>query len=182
MYRADKTAKLKSLKARQSEQNKTLAEMKSRLRAMVTIEATKMIPDGQVWGSFISSIRRAENTFADWQLINSGLSFFDVVLLEYACGTGEMRNHQALSTHIDSNKSHPLESYTLWGKVPMINYGDCTSRLVGGMVPGKLSLPNIGVALVSRCGRDAWHLVLNDTMHAADPSRDQYNWSWVHGP
>ena len=184
MYRGDKRAKSKTLKVRESERNKTLAEMKSRLRAMVIIETTKLIPNGQVWGSFIDSIRRAEHKISDWQSINSSLSFFDIVLLEYACGTGEMRNHQALATHIDKNTSHPLESYTLWGKVPMINdnHGYCTSRLVGGMVSGKLSLPNVGVALVSRCGRDAWHLVLNDTMHAADPSRDQYNWSWVHGP
>lgn len=72
---------------------------------------------------------------------------------------------------------------TLFGKVP-INREICLeAELVPGMKPaaGILSLPFQGLALEMKCG-DVCHLNLKNTIHVPDLTRDEDNWSWVHGP
>lgn len=182
LYRADKRKKLQTMKDFESERIKTIAEMRSRLRGFAAVEITNLTKGAPIWESFIASIGIAESTQLAWKALDPRLSFFDIVLLEWACSTGEMRNHQALAAHVDGNKSHFMEAYTVWGKVPTNEEKRGNTTIVAEMMPAKLGLPHLGLALVSRCGRDAWHLQLKNTIHAADPSRDQYNWSWVHGP
>jgi hypothetical protein len=181
MHRASKEAKKITLEAFESERSKTIAEMKARLRAYAAVETCKLTNGQPIWSSFCASIEMARTKHHYWQSVDTMLSFFDIVLLVWASGTGEMRNHQALGTHTDGNKSHYIESYTVWGKVP-VNDKRSSTKIVEEMVPAKLGLPHYGLALLSRCGRDVWQLQLKNTMHSADPSRNMYNWSWVHGP
>lgn len=66
------------------------------------------------------------------------LSDFDCVLLEYVCGTSKMRNHQPLHAHTDGNKSHPVESMIIFGKVaedePEKNCTSLVSKMKDGML------------------------------------------------
>lgn len=116
-----------------------------------------------------------------WLAIEPSLSMLDVVLLEYCCGTGEMRNHEALHAHVDANRSHYIESMTMFGRVKETD-NRTSSIIVKDMLPGYLSMVCQGFAFKLRCGRDVIHAQLSDTMHCADTTRDKDNFSWVHGP
>ena len=110
------------------------------------------------------------------------LSDFDCVLLEYACGTGEMRNHQPLRAHVDGNKSHPVESMMIFGKVSEDETEKNCTSLVAKMKDGMLIQPYERLVWKLRCGRDVLHCCFSNTYHLADVSHGQSNWSYVHGP
>lgn len=112
---------------------------------------------------------------------NGLLSDFECVLLEYACGTGEMRNHQALFAHTDTNRSHPVESMMVFGKVPEGDKRESTT-IVDHMTNGMLIQPYERIVWDLRCGRDVLHCRFSATYHLSDLSRGSSNWSYVHGP
>ena len=135
-----------------------------------------------LFASFADVVLRGE--FENWKVTDPTLSNFDCVLLEYACGTGEMRNHQPLRAHTDSNKSHPVESLMLFGKLPetvATKRCHCTS-LVESMKDGMLIQPYERLVWQLRCGHDVLHCRFSNTYHLADVSRGALNWSYVHGP
>lgn len=93
-----------------------------------------------------------------------------------------MQNHQALAAHKDGNKSHPLESMTLHGKVPSKNGSTSSTTLVQGMTNAKLIFPCQHLMLEIHCGKDVVHSSLTRTHHVPDLTRGNSNWSLVHGP
>ena len=171
---------------------KTIQEMRQRITSMAVCSVLKLLPGHEIKGLY-KSLRdshtkiarnvKGAKTFWEGAAYNLciHLSMAQMVLLEWACGTGEMRNHMALACHEDSNKSHPLESYTLFGRVADNDNRDATSIRME-MVDGYLILVHVGVFVRVRCGLDAVHCNLRNTMHVADWSRNVHNWSWVHGP
>jgi hypothetical protein len=110
-----------------------------------------------------------------------GHNNFHRVLLEYACGTGEMKNFQQLHCHKDGNPSHLVETMTVFGRVP-INATAKANAIVKKMQPALLVLPNQQLVIKMIAGIDVLHCKLVKTHHAADYSRNTSNYSWVHGP
>ena len=102
------------------------------------------------------------------------------ILLSWACTTGEMRNHMAVCAHYDGNKSHPVESMTLFGR--MATNVQCNNNSCDNQEDGYLIFPIDGITLKIRCGYDVVHCGLKQTVHLADNTRNSCNWSMVHGP
>ena len=88
----------------------------------------------------------------------------------------------ALAAHVDANRSHFLETMSLFGKVHESQMKNSSNSLVKAMVKGQLLIPHVGFSVEMRCGWDTMHLQLGNTMHVPDSSRDRHNWTRVHGP
>ena len=186
MKRMTKGEKRRELRNDTCQREKTIAEMTSRLMTMIVVSDLQLTDDlKKLWRSFKMAVdmvcRGNKNGWKYWRNDNGPLSIWETVLLEWASSTGEMRNYQPIAAHTDTNKSHPLESYTLFGKVPS-NDVRSSNDIVGALTPGILSLPLLGIAFLVRCNLDVLHLQLRDTIHLSDDSRGRDNWSWVHGP
>ena len=106
---------------------KLIGEMKSRIYFLLILVMKNMGSANELFKSFGAAVDRIKNGKKKWKSEDSLLTDFECVLLEYACGTGEMRNHQALHAHTDTNRSHPVESTMLFGKVPQDNKQQSTT-------------------------------------------------------
>lgn len=115
---------------------------------------------------------------------------FQDSLIDLSCTTGDMRNYSALACHKDGNKSHFLETLTLFQRIRQVNIStkedpknilskqsnfDQTSC-------GYLLLPFEGICLKLICGKTIINCALKNTIHIPDTSRNFDNWSKVHGP
>ena len=157
-----------------------------RLCVIAAVLMLKLNPTGvcvdSIWQNLITAIQSGNSeSFKEWKQEDVTLSYWEIILLEWATSTGEMRNHEACHSHKDGNKSHLIETMWLGGKVNVKDPAGCTTK-VQEMTSGKLVLPMQGVVLDIRCGTDLLHLALADTMHAPDETRDRCNFSRVHGP
>lgn len=166
-----------------------IKEMSSRIRVLSVCQLLNLTPpwDGEVpvssvWDKLIAAIHSSSSdSFKQWQVGDPTLSHWEVVLLQWATSTGEMRNHEACSTHVDGNTAHFLETMWLGGKVDSKD-PTTSSTKVKLMTNGQLALPLHGVVFDICCGSDLLHLALSNTMHAPDETRDRCNYSRVHGP
>ena len=103
---------------------KTIAEMDSRIKTMATVNEFDLCPVEDSWTKAIHKIKKVLDVVDDqssgiersWKRVDPNLSLWDIFLLEYACRTGEMQNHEPMATHVDGNTSHFLESYFAIGK------------------------------------------------------------------
>lgn len=84
--------------------------------------------------------------------------------------TGEMRNHQALACHTDTNKSHPMEIYSLFHRTG--------SKKMNGL----LYLPLDDACIRVVCDEQIVVCNLYHTPHVPDQSRNTNNISKTHGP
>jgi hypothetical protein len=109
-------------------------------------------------------------------------SLWEAILLEWACWTGEMCNHQALAAHKDGNRSHPMETLTLFGRKRVEDPTDDACRIVREYKDGMLALPYQHAVLYLEAAVDVWHVGLKNTIHVPDRTRDTDNWTKVHGP
>jgi hypothetical protein len=162
---------------------KLIGEMKSRLEFLMILVVKNMGSAKELFRSFAAAVKRVQQdkTDSEWKSADACLTDFDCVLLEYACGTGEMRNHQALHAHTDSNKSHPVESMMLFGKVTGQDNRQSTT-IVNDMTNGRLIQPYERLVWELKCGYDVLHSRFSVTYHLSDHSRGISNWSYVHGP
>ena len=92
--------------------------MKSRLEFLLLLVQYNIDEVTTLFTSFAHAVTKCNP--GEWKSIDSGLNDMECVLLEYACNTGEMRNHQPLFAHTDGNPSHPLESLMIFGKIKYI--------------------------------------------------------------
>jgi hypothetical protein len=160
---------------------KLLKEMHSRILFLMIAVHYKLDVATSLFTTLGKAVENASAEKQSWLTIDPMLTDYEIVLLEYACGTGEMRNHQALAAHVDKNRSHPVESMVLFGKVPREERkSDC--EIVDDMQDGILYLPHEHLALKMRCGFDILHCSFKSTYHVADSTRGLSNWSYVHGP
>ena len=110
-----------------------------------------------------------------------GCTNLEAKLLSWSCRTGEMRNHQSVKAHYDGNKCHPVETMSLFGRLP-INIKNMTTQVLQNLRSGYLILPLEGVTIQMNCGTTLVHCSLKKTVHLADNTRDTCNWTRVHGP
>jgi len=92
------------------------------------------------------------------------------VLVQWMCNTGEMRNHQATACHVDVNRSHCMEIYSLIRRHGATR-GD-----------GMLYLPLDNACLSIKCNSEMIVCNLSVSPHVPDQSRNHSNISKVHGP
>jgi hypothetical protein len=102
-------------------------------------------------------------------------------LICWSCSTGQMHNHTAIAAHTDGNKSHEIETLSLFGRLNS-RHKKIIHKEVNNMVPGVLCFPIDGLAIKIRCGKDVIHCCLKQTIHLPDNSRNHSNWSKVQGP
>ena len=117
--------------------------------------------------------------------ITLGHNFFESVLLSWACTSGEMRNHEALAAHVDGNKSHFLETLSLFPRIESNEQLESQKNIDSFMknsCPGLLIFPLEGLILEYYCGRTVINCSLKHTIHLPDNSRNNRNWSRVYGP
>ena len=91
-------------------------------------------------------------------------------LIKWMCTTGEMRNHQAVACHVDGNKCHPYEIYSLF-------------RRSGAKIrDGYIYLPLDNIVLQLVCDTQMMICNFKQAPHVPDESRNTHNFSKVHGP
>ena len=115
---------------------------------------------------------------AQWEKAYPGISKKEATLLEYACCTGEMRNHYAAAAHCDGTKSQVLESMFY------ANYPGLDGQKAGGTKESNgahLHLPTLGVTIRVIPGTTACHSILRSTYHLADSSRGTTNFAMLSG-
>jgi hypothetical protein len=181
MDRSTSTQKRKRAYSDGNLRRKLIGEMKSRLEFLMILVHKNMGTANELFGSFANAVRRVQKDPMAWMSADACLTDFECVLLEYACGTGEMRNHQALHAHTDTNRSHPVESMMLFGKVPQDNKQQSTT-IVQEMTNGRLIQPYERLVWELKCGYDVLHSRFSVTYHLSDSTRGVRNWSYVHGP
>lgn len=91
-------------------------------------------------------------------------------LWKWMCSTGETRNHEACKCHVDGNRSNPYEILSLFHR-PRMPKKD-----------GFLYLPLDNACIRVKCDKQSLFSNFTCTPHAADPSRNDCNFSKVHGP
>ena len=156
-----------------------IKEMISRLRTFFILDKEGLIPIEQALSSFTKNDKNRISM--EEKFLAIGKSKFESKLLSWACSTGEMRNHQAVKSHYDGNKSHPVETMSIFGRLP-VNMDQLSPEYVRKMVPGYLLLPLEGLTIELSCGYDLIHCSLKSTLHLADNTRNTINWTRVHGP
>ena len=179
MKRYDSKKKFSLVKSSIAYQRLLIKEMISRLKAFVILDREGLIPIEQSLKGFINTNEQRltmEKTF-----ISLGRTVTESKLLSWACSTGEMRNHQAVKSHFDKNKSHPVETMSMFGRLP-IDRKRLSVDYVKEMIPGYLLLPLEGLTIKVLCGYDLIHCCLKSTLHLADNTRNTCNWTKVHGP
>jgi hypothetical protein len=159
-------------------QIKMILEMKSRLSFLLVLVHKNLEPSSEIFKTFAEAVMRVKNNNGNWPRWRTK---FECVLLEYACGTGEMKNYQQLYSHTDGNHSHVVESMMAFGRVPTNETGDPTD-IVDAMKPALLIQPYEKIVWKLRCGRDVLHCKFKKTYHVPDKTRDHSNYSYVHGP
>ena len=179
MLRYTSHQKLKAALKSKALQRIMIQEMISRLRSFLVIHHADIITYQDTLLTFLKYDKQRLDMEAKFK--NLGISGLDSKLLSWACTTGEMRNHQAVKAHLDGNKSHPVETMTIFGRLPT-NLSEMNVNMLKQVDHGYLLLPLEGVTLKIKCGFDIVHCSLKKTLHLADNSRNTCNWSRVHGP
>ena len=153
--------------------------MRSRFTVMLILEEMNIIPCNVMK----SHLKKMENVLKDTVVIDQfrrlNFSHFDLFLLAWGVSTGAMHNHEALCAHTDANKSHPVETMTIYPRLP-----DSFTTEEGRkkLIPAYLTFPLYGFNLKIKCGSQIVHCSLCDTVHLPDQSRSMSNWSKVQGP
>jgi hypothetical protein len=158
-------------------QDKRIIEMKSRMSFLLILLENQLEHPHNLFLTFAQAIVRVQNNNRLWP----GRSNVERALLEYACGTGEMKNFQQLYCHKDGNESHLVETMTVFGRVPKNDHWD-PATIVDDTKPALLVLPYQKLVCNLQCGCDVLHCKFVNTYHVPDHSRNTSNYSCVHGP
>ena len=110
-----------------------------------------------------------------------GYFLFESSLLVWSSLTGEMRNHESVSAHVDGNTNHEIETLTLFPRIP-INSIDTSYINPNKDMYGYLYFPLDGLVVKYMCGKHIIHCNLKMTLHLPDKSRNSTNWSKLQGP
>lgn len=162
------------------QQRVLLAEMKSRFTSMLILEKNNHLSCSDLEFHIVKLKEVLRNQDLIDQFRKMNYSYFHSFLLAWGVSTGAMHNHEALCAHKDSNKSHPVETMTIYPRIP--DSKDVLRDRSYNIVPGYLTFPLYGFNLELKCGSEALHCSLRDTVHLPDHSRSISNWSKVHGP
>ena len=106
-----------------------ISEMISRLRTFMLLHHLGIAPIHNTLFTFLCYSK--DRIKMEQEFMKKGRSELQAKLLSWACSTGEMRNHQAVKAHYDGNKSHSVETYTLFGRLS-VNLRNMTVGLLHG--------------------------------------------------
>ena len=109
-----------------------------------------------------------------------GHSKFEAMLLVWSSSTGEMRNHQSLAAHVDGNKSHCIETLSLFSRLKKDYKIEEDEEI--DLVDACLLFPLDGAIVKYLCGKQLLHCSLSNTLHLSDSTRNKLKWPCVHGP
>ena len=188
MNRLDKKSKRREALGSSAMRERHIREMEARVRILALVDHLKMEEEAKeenlLWGSFQKAMRKtlAEGPGSDWCQCEPKLGLWERILLEYACGTGEMRNHEPLAVHCDGNKSHLLESMTGFPRYAKTDYHRSATDILKDCQKMYLAAPFDGFCMGIQPGKDAVALQFARTWHAPDHSRGEKNTSFCHGP
>ena len=163
------------------ERNVSLQEMSSRLRAILLVQALNnpdLVCHSNIFESLTKSLKYNEGIREMRKFTDSD---FKALLLKWGCTTGAMHNHEAICAHTDGNKSHPVETLSIY---PRIAYDEeeVVNQNSNDFHDGYLGFPLHGFNIRITCGVDIIHCSLKNTIHLPDESRSLLNWSRVQGP
>ena len=183
MKRISKREKFKILLEDPSYRNICINEMMSRLQSFIIAKQLNLNVNGceDIFKTINGIIKEYEESLSISAFIKLDHSPFEAILLDWACSSGEMRNHTAVHAHSDGNVHHPIESLTLFARMP-ISSQPTRENIKLFFHAGYLYFPINGIIIKYRVGRHAIHCNLKDTLHLPDHSRDDKNWSKVNGP
>ena len=180
MQRITKRRKYYIVSTSAVQQRILLEEMKSRFTSLLVLESANYL-ECKVIQDHISKMRKVlDEDKKKIDEFHKDHSHFDAFLLAWGVSSGAMHNHEALCAHTDANKSHPVETLTLYPKMPDSDAVYRTSR--SDLTSGYLSFPLYGFNIELECGFSVIHSSLQKTVHLPDHSRSMSNWSKVHGP
>ena len=92
-----------------------------------------------------------------------------------------MRNHIAVHGHTDGNTSHPVETLSLFARIPD-GVPPTLDTVHTYFKDGYLYFPIDGIVVRFNIGKHVIHCNLKNTLHIPDKSRNDKNWSKVTGP
>ena len=98
--------------------------MHSRLISISLLYQEKLVPSNKN-DIFYKGIREICLSYDN----NVSSDIYDLILEEYALTTGEKRNHFAVKCHVEKNKSHPMETLTLHGRLNIVDSKINTKKL-----------------------------------------------------
>jgi hypothetical protein len=183
MNRLDGKDKFNELKKNKSFRTITLNEMISRIQSFIIACQLKL--NCKAYGNPFKSLNDVIKTHKSNKKVNFFLnkkySLFESMLLAWSCRTGEMRNHMSVKAHTDGNSSHSIETLSLFARIPMLS--QYTRESINKYFKdGYLYFPIDGLVVKYKVGRHIIHCSLKNTLHLADKSRNDKNWSKVTGP
>ena len=115
MTRNGAKKRFKNILNSNAQQRLSITEMISRLRTFMLLDFKKIIPIEESLKGFMS--KSTDRIMMEGMFREVGRTPLESKLLSWACSTGEMRNHESVKTHFDGNKSHPVETMSLFGRV-----------------------------------------------------------------
>ena len=166
----------------------TIKEMEARLLTLLVCLDCDLIPQNvnrsNILKTFDTHWKEDTTNVMVKEFRSLGYDKFESVLLSWACTSGEMRNHEALAAHVDGNKSHFLETLSLFPRIYQNakQVHQRSDEIMGDVNSGLLIFPFEGFALKIYCGRTIINCHLKHTVHIPDNSRNTKNWSRVYGP
>ena len=128
-------------------QSLIISEMISRRRLFILLHETNIIDLDTISWTFHNLTENRH--YMEKQFGTIGRTALESKLLSWACSTGEMRNHMTVCAHYDGNKSHPVESINLFGRVA--TNVEQTLDSIRRLEAGYLILPLDGVTIKIRC-------------------------------
>ena len=181
MQRLSKRSKKKLVLESHVQREILLQEMKSRFTAMLILECENLLEE-DVLQRHLNKMKEVLECDKDIieKFKEKNYTPFDSFLLAWGVSTGAMHNHEALCAHTDANKSHPVETLTLYPRVP--DTDETYQKKKSNLYPGYLTFPLYGFNIQIDSGFTILHCSLRDTVHLPDHSRSMSNWSKVHGP
>ena len=183
MQRMDHGGKLSKLLNDHILRDVTIKEMRSRLNAYILACHLSLIDEKEVLTlAKLNNIYIENEEYAQRMKLfkSQGHSKYESMLLVWSSTTGEMRNHQSLAAHVDGNKSHCMESLSLFPRLTKQLRKE--QEVEFDMVDGFVLCPLDGTIIKYLCGKQLLHCSLSNTLHLSDSSRNRLNWSRVHGP
>ena len=175
--------KFQQLKSMKSYLNITINEMLSRLQSFIVTTQLKI--NCPKYGNPFKSLNKILKDYKSNSIVSYfrsiGYTIFQSSLLAWSCSSGEMRNHVAVKGHTDGNTSHPIETLSLFARVPT-SAPNTKQTVQTYFKDGYLYFPVDGFVLRFKVGRHIIHCNLRNTFHIPDNSRNSKNWSKVTGP
>ena len=148
--------------------------MTSRLMALLILEQHGLVDVDTVYKRIKEVVEQSKKQSKE-QLC------FDEVMARWSGTTGVIYNMEAIAAHKDGNTSHEVETLTYlprqWS-VSSFNGCDASSKCRHGY----LFVPELALHLKMKTGIETMHCNLSRYYHVPDDSRNNCNFSEVHGP